>query len=148
MDILASLIIAHLVGDYLLQNDRIADFKIHPRFASSYKKGLPYAYAPSKAFFYCALHCALYTSMVALFSAFSTMGMLHWSLLIVCFVAHFVIDHFRLVSFYMTFAGQKKFGDPKGICFPWSIFVVDNTFHLLTSWALIILQMWYFSPVK
>lgn len=141
MDILASLILAHLVGDYLLQNDKMAALKVHPAHNPAYSKGEPYT--EWQSFKWCFLHCALYTGSVVFFSAFSTMGIPHWSLLQFCFIAHLLIDHFRLAPKFMRLVGQEKFAT--GVCAPWSVFVVDNTFHLLTSWAIALLHLRFFA---
>lgn len=144
MDILALMFLAHLVGDYLLQNDTISNKKVHPSFNATLKKLDPVKdvdkfYSPVESLMWCLLHCSLYTASVAFFSLFSTMGLFHWSMLLVCFVTHFLIDHFRLARKYMTFAGQEKFATE--FCAPWSIFVVDNTFHILTSWLMVVIQL-------
>jgi hypothetical protein len=123
MNLLASLIIAHFVGDYLLQNDYIAQHKVRPAEGNK-----------TRALLVCLLHCALYTATVALMG----LGALHWSMLVLCFGAHLAIDHFRLARKYMALAGQDGFAS--GVFSPWSIIVVDNTFHILTIWVMVLLQ--------
>lgn len=126
MDVLASLIVAHFVGDYLLQNDYIAKKKVRP-------DGKGKALSLSV----CLLHCTLYTIVVG----FAGLGSLHWSMLALCFFAHLFIDHFRLARKYMSLAGQNDFAT--GVFSPWSIIVVDNTFHLLTLWLMVFIQTQY-----
>ena len=140
MDLLALMFLAHLVGDYLLQNDTIAAKKVRPSFNPMYETlEEDDKYTNSQSVMWCALHCLLYTLSVAFFSLFSTAGLIPIYLLVFCFVTHFLIDHFRLARKYMDLVGQKKFAT--GFCAPWSVFIVDNTFHILTSWLIIVIMM-------
>jgi hypothetical protein len=104
-DSLAFAVVGHLVGDYLIQNDFLAQGK---------KVSSPI----------CAVHCALWTLAVLAFS-----GWWIWWVPIVLFVTHFAQDRGPLVRQYMHLIGQDKFaGPPLG---PWSIIAVDNVFHLV-----------------
>jgi len=107
------LLCGHLVGDYLLQNDWMA---LHKRNNS----------------FRCLVHCVLYTFAVWLFAA----SWITLPGLAFCLITHFVFDRFGLARRYMRLVGQEQFAT--GPCAPWSIIVVDNTFHLITL-ALIVM---------
>lgn len=104
------LLCGHLVGDYVFQNDYQAKRKT---------SSTPV----------CLLHCVLYTLAVWLFSLW---WMPAWGLAVV-FAAHFVVDRWRLAGKWMGCAGQREFAS--GVFAPWSVIVVDNTFHLVTLFA-------------
>jgi len=103
---------AHLVGDYMLQNDWMAQNK-------------------KKATLPCFVHCLLYTISVAIFTIQSDWGLREWS---VVFIAHFIQDRTKIVNWYMQAFGQSDFAKPP--LAPWSIIVVDNTLHLLVLYGL------------
>lgn len=75
----------------------------------------------------CFIHCLLYTFSVWLFcSSFFPL----WGYL-VCFLAHWAFDRYRTAGYLMrNWTGQSNFAD--GVCSPWGVIVVDNTWHLLT----------------
>lgn len=107
--VLTSLLVAHFVGDYLLQNDKIAQTKT---------SSTPW----------CVVHVALYTlACVAL-----TLGQMPWWAYVSIAVPHFFIDRFRFARTQMRWAGQESFAT--GVFSPWSIIVVDNVDHLLCLW--------------
>jgi len=141
------LIVGHLLGDYILQNDWQAKNKANPfaghypgRWLSDEGGGAYYPDSQEAADAWqskrvarnfghvaCLVHCLLYTLAVW---ACSFWWMPWWGLAL-CFAAHFPIDRFRLARLWMIHvAGQKDFAT--GPLSPWSIIVVDNTFHLLT----------------
>lgn len=101
--------VGHLVGDYLLQND----------FLASGKK---------RSTLICALHCAIWTYYVCTFAG---LGWLPASLL---FAEHFIQDRGRLIEWSMRQMGQNYFLDHMG---PWSVIVVDNTWHLVTIYLVL-----------
>lgn len=107
MNMLAFAIIGHLAGDYLFQNDYLAQGK-------------------KKSSAICAAHCLIWTGCVLLFTA---PAWFHWWVPIVLFVTHFIQDRGGLVLAYMKLMGQKAFASPP--MSPWSIIVVDNTMHLV-----------------
>lgn len=116
-----ALLVGHLTGDYLLQNDWIAKNKT---------SSTPI----------CLLHVALYT--LASFACVELTHVAHgepmwpaWAWALIA-APHFVIDRWRLATAFMNRAGQLDFAS--GVFSPWSIIVVDNSFHLLTSWAVAI----------
>ena len=84
--------------------------------------------------FACTLHCLLYTLAIWLFSFW---WMPLWGLA-ACFIIHYCLDRYRLARKWMTLVGQEKFAT--GVLSPWSVVVVDNTFHLLTLAAIAILS--------
>jgi hypothetical protein len=103
-------IVGHLVGDYLLQNDWMAQNKKRRSFP-------------------CFVHCALWTLAVCAFAGW-------WSLpaLAVLFVTHFMQDRTQVVVFWMTRINrQPQFVQPP--CAPWSLIVVDNVWHIVTICA-------------
>lgn len=74
----------------------------------------------------CTVHCLLYTLAVWLCSFW----WMPWWGLLVCFLAHWPIDRFRLARVWMERdSGQEAFVKEMA---PWSVIVVDNTIHLLT----------------
>ncbi len=110
---LSGMIIGHLVGDYLLQNDWMAKNKTSSTLV-------------------CLIHAGLWTEAVRL------LEWDHWYLLqggpvsFWLLVSHFLIDRYRLAWRSMAYTGQLAFRD--GPLSPWSIIVVDNTWHLVTIW--------------
>ena len=106
---MGEMIIGHLVGDYILQNDWMAINK---------KRSTPI----------CVLHCALWAASVLFFTGWG------WEWFGVLLVAHFVQDRWSLVSRWMDMIGQKQFRT--GLYAPWSMVVVDNVLHLAVVWGL------------
>lgn len=99
------LLVGHLLGDYVLQDDWQAENKTRSSVA-------------------CAIHCSLYTLAIWLCSFW----WLPWWGVALCWLAHFPVDRWRLARRWMSFR-QEAFAT--GIFAPWSIIVVDNTLHLL-----------------
>lgn len=111
---LASAIVGHLVGDYLLQND----------WQALNKKTDAHI---------CALQASLWTLSVGVFSGW--LFLQNWRGLLIAVIlygSHFVQDHTNIVTWWMDFIGQKQFRT--GPCAPWSTIVVDNVWHILTIW--------------
>lgn len=100
-------LIGHLIGDYLLQNDWMAQGK-------------------KKAHWPCFVHVALYTASVMLLSQWPL-----WAAAIV-FIPHYAIDRWQFVPWWMDSIGQKTFRLALG---PWSMIVVDNVMHLVCLYA-------------
>jgi len=73
-----NLLVAHMMGDYFLQNNWMAMNKT------------------SKSYI-CAIHCLLYTLSVAVICQW-----LDWRLVVV-FVSHFIMDRFRLAVYWRRF---------------------------------------------
>ena len=95
--------LAHLVGDYLIQNDYVAARK---RFSSGW----------------CLLHVLGYCI------PFFFTGLALWQILAIG-VEHFFQDRFGLARLFMKYTDHEAFAT--GPCAPWSIIVTDNTIHLL-----------------
>lgn len=102
-------LIGHLVGDYLLQNDFMAQNK-------------------KRSTFPCLVHVGLYTVAIALFT-----GWPWWALAIVA-ATHFAQDRTQVIGWWMRTVGQGDFAKPP--LGPWSIIVVDNVWHLVTLFAI------------
>ena len=143
-----ALLLGHLVGDYVVQNDWMAKNKTNPYPETAVTdsgintpherldeldrfKAQLLAWELGHAA--CTLHCFLYTLAVW---AFSFWWMPAWGLA-VCFAIHWPIDRFRLAGWWMrNVSGQAYFASDKHPLFPWSVVVVDNIFHLLTLYGI------------
>lgn len=97
-------IYAHLIGDYLLQNDWMAKNK-------------------KTSSFVCLAHIVTYI-LPFTFCGFS------WLQLFVIALQHFVQDRTSLVKWFLENTGKSEFASPPMA--PWSIIIVDNIFHILT----------------
>jgi hypothetical protein len=100
-----SYLIGHLIGDYLLQNDWMA--------ANKKRATLP-----------CLVHVLLYTLAIA-----ACTGWPLWALAVVA-VTHFAQDRTQVIAWWMRINRQEGFAKPP--LAPWSVIVVDNTWHLVT----------------
>jgi hypothetical protein len=118
-------LLAHLVGDYVLQNHWMANHKTKSSVAA-------------------AVHVALYVLPFLLIT--SSM----WALIVIG-ATHFLIDRFRLAQYWVDFWGTGKAGWlptklaerlPGGLDLPgdappwlgvWLLIIVDNTLHLLIN---------------
>ena len=108
-EILASAIVGHLVGDYLLQNDWMA--------LNKKQKSFP-----------CLIHCSIWTASVCVFSGWHSLQVIS-----ALFLPHFLQDRTQVIKFWMTKINrQQKFTEPP--MSPWSLIVVDNVWHILTIW--------------
>jgi len=96
-------IYAHLIGDYIIQND----------WMSQHKK---------ESSFRCGVHVATY--MVP----FLLCGMTWWQLVLIA-SQHFLLDRTDIVKWFMDMKGSTVFAT--NVCFPWSQIVVDNVLHIL-----------------
>lgn len=96
-------IFAHLIGDYLLQNDWMA-------FGKKRKSWI------------CAVHVAAYMG------PFQFCGM-EWQQLLLIAAQHFIQDRTGMVVSFMKWKGSEQFAT--GPCSPWSIIVTDNILHVL-----------------
>jgi len=107
---LSHAIVGHLVGDYLLQNDWQAQGK-------------------KQSSWICSVHCVLWSASVMLFAG---PAWWRWWVFPVLFLTHFVQDRWGLIRRWMRLAGQDQFAAPP--MSPWSLIVVDNTWHLVALW--------------
>ncbi len=150
------LLVGHMVGDYLLQNDWMAKYKATPfhgkdpwkkaamdpyRFdadpeveeyrqaiAAEYRQWLVARGTWWLGHLACTVHCLLYTLAVWLFSY----EWMPWWGLAVCFAAHWPVDRFGLAAGWMrTCSGQKFFASKDHPMWPNGVVLVDNTFHLV-----------------
>ena len=103
-------IYAHLIGDYLLQNDWMASGK-------------------KKNSWICTVHIVTYM-LPFLFCGFS------WLQLLLIAVQHWIQDRTNIVVYFMQVAGKKEF--TQSPMAPWSIIVVDNIFHIL--WIALVVE--------
>jgi hypothetical protein len=102
---LAGAIIGHMIGDYLLQNDWMAERKLRSSWV-------------------CALHAGLWTLAVCVCGSIESAAAWAWLL-----GSHWAIDRFQLAGKSMDYLGKRNF---KSQMAPWSIIIVDNTWHLAT----------------
>lgn len=96
-------IFAHLLGDYIFQNDWMALNK-------------------KRSDLHCSIHVVCY--MVP----FMLCGFNWWQMILIA-VQHYVIDRTNFVVWFMKVKGQEKFAT--GPCAPWSVIVMDNILHIL-----------------
>lgn len=139
------LLVAHLVGDFLFQNDAQAKDKSSPDPGPK-PMHLPKPDSPFEKYdqaalekwevansrwltghVVCTVHCLLYT--VAFFLCCG--WFLSWWAYPVLFVTHWPIDRFRLARKLMTLTGQEEFAT--GPLSPWSVVVVDQCLHLVVA---------------
>lgn len=144
------LLIGHLVGDYIVQNDWMAANKVNalagkfPGEVREIEQGVYRTFGDEaeieswcdrrvlsrRGHLACTVHCLLYTLAVW---ACSWWWMPWWGLAVV-FGLHWPIDRFRLARWWMVnVSGQTAFAT--GPLSPWSIIIVDNVFHLATLFA-------------
>lgn len=107
-----AILVGHLVGDYILQNDWMASNKTNPHTILGHLA--------------CTVHVSCYTAAIA----FTSFWWMPWWGYIACFAIHWVIDRYRLARKWMSVIGQEAFAT--GPLSPWSIIVVDNVWHLVT----------------
>lgn len=80
-----NILVAHMIGDYFLQNTWMA--------ANKTKQWTP-----------CLVHCLLYTLSVMVICQW-----LDWRLLII-FITHLLMDHYRLAAYWRKwFSGDQEF---------------------------------------
>lgn len=100
-------IYAHLIGDFIFQNDWMA---LHKK-----ERG-------STGFFRCTVHAVLY--IIPFF-------LCELSALQLLLIAgqHWVIDRYNFVPWFMRVKGQNEFAT--GVCYPWSQITMDQILHIL-----------------
>ena len=101
-----SLLVGHMLGDFILQNDWMAAKKTKSSDA-------------------CAVHCLIYT--LALLA--TCWWFLPWWTYPVIGLAHFPVDRWRLARKCMDLTGQANFAT--GPFAPWSVIIVDQTMHFV-----------------
>jgi len=122
-------LIAHLIGDYILQNDWMAQRKkgklFPPLWAYRYERAMREWRCGTCA---CTVHVTLYTMVM-----WAMTGWPFWAIAVV-FVTHYLQDRTNVIAWWMKTMGQKGFAMPP--LAPWSTIVVDNTWHLIVLYAL------------
>lgn len=99
------LLIAHLIGDFLLQTSWMAKYKA--------TKWLPLL-----------THVSIYTVVIALFGMFS--GGLSLSAILIVFLGHIILDRKTFVMFWVQQVQTAK--GPEKV---WLSIVADQIFHLI-----------------
>lgn len=125
--------IAHLVGDYLLQNDWMAQGKkgrLLPPIQSYDNIDDKQAYLEERSEWFlgtliCLAHVSLYTASVALFTGWPI-----WALMIVA-LTHFLQDRTNIISWWMHLKWKDQSNFAKPPMAPWSVIIVDNVWHLV-----------------
>lgn len=102
-------LLLHLIGDYLLQNDWMASQKKQKSI-----NGL----------IACLCHCIVYSIPFLLIGSFYAFSII--------FISHFLIDRYYFIKYFMKKMKQEEFAKPPFA--PWSIIIIDNTFHLLCNY--------------
>lgn len=157
-----ALLLGHLIGDFIVQNDWMAKNKVNlmascpgekpswtvdvdPVDREGFKIALEernrrmaeygQAYIAWEDGRCGHLACTVHCLCYTLAVwAFSWHWMPWWGLLL-CFMIHWPIDRFRLARWWMeNVSGQAAFAS--GPLAPWSVVVVDNVFHLLTLYGI------------
>jgi hypothetical protein len=98
-----SVYLAHLIGDYLLQTDRMAIGK-------------------KKSSWICLVHVLTYLI------PFIFTPLVWWKLALIG-LQHFLQDRWNFVPWFMCVKGSGQFTLPP--CGPWSVIVTDNILHIL-----------------
>jgi len=114
--------LAHLVGDYIFQNDWMAAGKKQKSWI-------------------CIIHVLtyllpFYIGSVTTLDGHVMLPLLWWQFVLIG-VQHFIQDRTSLVVWFMHKKGQAKFAQPPMA--PWSIIVTDNILHLV--WIAIVLKL-------
>ena len=103
-------LIAHLIGDYCLQNQWMADNK-------------------TKAWFPAVVHVTIYTLVCFVLLTHS------WAALAVIGGTHLLIDRFRLAGYWCRFYGVGAAPHVPPFLSVWLLIIVDNTIHLSINYA-------------
>lgn len=143
-----ALLLGHLVGDYVVQNDWMAKYKTarlpredqkpvknvdDPDYWKALEDWDRAAWAADVAPLACTVHCFCYT--LAVFLVLMPLTMLPFWFYLAVFLVHWPVDRWRLAKVWMEgVSSQKSFAN--GPLAPWSVIVVDNVFHLLTLYVL------------
>lgn len=109
------LILSHLIGDYVLQNNWMANNKTTKSLAA-------------------LVHVIVYTL------PFLILVDMQWQGYVVIALTHFLIDRWRLARYWCRFFGvgtaafyEKDVETPPFLSV-WLMIIVDNTFHLTINW--------------
>lgn len=116
METLFLAFLGHLVGDYIFQTDWMA--------ANKKQHSWP-----------CFVHCVIWSACVVIFAGWG------WVAFVALFIFHFVQDRTHLVRKWMHLVKQDGFAT--GPYAPWSMVIIDNTFHLLQIWLVAKCLEWF-----
>lgn len=105
-------LILHLIGDYLIQSDWMAQNK---------------KAAGINGLIACFTHCMTYSLPFLFIADVNQVSFI--------FITHFLIDRWYFIKWFINNTGKKDFGKPPFA--PWSIFFIDNTFHLICNYIAI-----------
>lgn len=116
-------LLLHFLGDYILQNDWMAQKKTENT---------------GEGYYACHIHCILYTIPFVL-----VLGISPWQSAII-FTTHFLIDKYRLAQYWIKFINwnwkSTNFGfdnsKPQYMSV-WLLIIVDNFFHVLINYLVI-----------
>ena len=115
MEILGlQVIAAHLCGDYILQNDWMAQGK-------------------KTSSFVCTVHVLVYMLGFTLLTMAGKVELWQWAMIA---SQHWVQDRTSLVRWWMKTIRQPKFMEPPMA--PWSFIAVDNSIHLV--WVALVMS--------
>ena len=125
-DLFARIFLGHLVGDYLLQNKQMAWMKGERNWAG---------------FWWCTLHCLIYTFSVCLF-----LWTINPLIIALVFLSHWPIDRYSLAHHWLKLIGgrdimvawlSKERWREIDIAFSCIVYTVaDNTMHLVLLWGI------------
>lgn len=107
-------LILHAIGDYLVQNDWMANNKKKLTWEGELA---------------CQIHCVTYSLPFLLIGS--------WLAVAVIYLTHYAIDRSKFIIWFMKSSGKGEFA--KAPLAPWSIFAVDNTFHLICNYLALLL---------
>ena len=102
-----NILIAHLIGDYLIQNDWMALNKKKSNWA-------------------CLVHAITYIIPFCFFLNW-------WQILLIAF-QHYIQDRTNFIAWFMDIKGSKSFRENMS---PWSIILTDNIIHLVFIYLLL-----------
>ena len=86
------ILLGHLVGDYLLQNRKMA--------LNKSKKG-------ASGLYWCLLHCMLYTTSICVAMQTMTPTTISPLIAVLVFMSHFPIDRWSLANYWVKLIGDK-----------------------------------------
>ena len=157
-----ALLLGHLTGDYIVQNDWMAKNKVnqlapcpgtepkwmvdvHPADREAFQTALEvrnqkrHDWLQTHTAWQDArlghLACTVHCLCYTLAVWAFTFWWMPWWGLLLCSAVHWPVDRFRLARWWMeNVSGQAAFAT--GPLAPWSIIIVDNVFHLLTLYGI------------
>lgn len=120
-------LLAHLAGDYLLQNHWMASNKCSNTF---------------KGYLSCFIHCLLYTIPFTFIVGFSLSG---WVVSFFIFLSHFIIDKYGIAAKFTRLKNgcYSKTGFPEdtpSFLSTGLLIIIDNTIHIFFNYFFISLK--------